>query len=67
MRNALHHITSMKQAKETDQMKFSVQLEHPQSPPSDSDGVNQAEDQRIVVPAKFLATADGFEKTEHSW
>ncbi|KAK6150416.1 hypothetical protein DH2020_015348 [Rehmannia glutinosa] len=54
------------QPQEMDTMKLSVQLERPNSPASDSDDICQ-EDRRIVVPAKFITTADGFEKKEHSW
>lgn len=48
-------------------MKFSIEHEHQQH---DSAGITSAEDQRIVVPSKFIAaaaTADGFEKREQSW
>ncbi|KAK6150419.1 hypothetical protein DH2020_015351 [Rehmannia glutinosa] len=55
------------QPQEMDTMKLSVQLERPNSPASDSDDICQEEDRRIVVPAKFITTADGFEKKEHSW
>lgn len=49
---------------QTEKMKFSGQLARQQS---DSDGTDQVEDQRMVVPETFIATADGFEKKEHSW
>lgn len=51
----------MNQTAETEKIKFSGQLARQQS---DSD---DTEDQRIVVPETFIATADGFEKKEHSW
>ncbi|KAL8476174.1 hypothetical protein ACS0TY_028729 [Phlomoides rotata] len=50
-------------------MEFSGQLSRQQSPVSDSGGIDEEEeeDQRIVVLDTFIATADGFEKKEHSW
>lgn len=56
----------MQQVEEMDKMKFSIEHEQQQH---DSDGITSAEDQRIVVPSKFIAaaTADGFEKREQSW
>lgn len=58
----------MQQVEEMDKMKFSIEHEHEQQQ-EDSDGITSAEDQRIVVPSKFIAaaTADGFEKREQSW
>ncbi|KAH6760159.1 Phototropic-responsive NPH3 family protein [Perilla frutescens var. hirtella] len=53
----------MQEAKVMDKMKFPVEHE------PDSDGISSADDQRIIVPSKFIgaAAADGFEKKEHSW
>lgn len=57
----------MNQAEEMEKMRFSGQLARQQSPMSDSNGTNKEEDQQIVVPETFIATADGFEKKEDSW
>lgn len=48
-------------------MKKSLPVVQPQSSGSDSDGTNQVFDQRIIVPTKVLAIADGFEKKEQAW
>ncbi|KAL2521547.1 BTB/POZ domain-containing protein DOT3 [Forsythia ovata] len=45
-------------------MKLSIQ---PQSPASDSDCNHHIQNRNIVVPEKLIATADGYEKKEHSW
>ncbi|XP_075482867.1 BTB/POZ domain-containing protein DOT3 [Primulina tabacum] len=57
----------MDQASETNSMKFSLQLDQPMSPASDSDGRYMIENQSIVVPARIAAAVDGFEKKEQSW
>ncbi|PIN26768.1 hypothetical protein CDL12_00487 [Handroanthus impetiginosus] len=60
MRNAYLDIISMQQFQETAAMKLSVE-------PTDSDSICKEEDKGTAVAAKFIQTADGFEKTEHSW
>lgn len=47
-------------------MKFSIEQ---RSPENESDGIAPAEEQRIIVPSKFItaAAAEGFEKKEHTW
>lgn len=45
----------------------SVQMDQQESSSSDSDGIDQVQNQSIVVPANLIATTDGFEKKEHSW
>ncbi|KAK9990238.1 hypothetical protein SO802_025223 [Lithocarpus litseifolius] len=47
-------------------MQNSLQVTEPQSPGSDSDGIDQVHDQRIVIPTKFVSIADSLEKKEHS-
>ncbi|XP_030974459.1 BTB/POZ domain-containing protein DOT3 isoform X3 [Quercus lobata] len=47
-------------------MQKSPQVTEPQSPGSDSDGIDQVHDQRIVIPTKFVSIADSLEKREHS-
>ena len=47
-------------------MQKSLQVTEPQSPESDSDGIDQVHDQRIVIPTKFISMADYLEKREHS-
>ncbi|KAK4608237.1 hypothetical protein RGQ29_001867 [Quercus rubra] len=47
-------------------MQKSLQVTEPQSPGSDSDGIDQVHDQRIVIPTKFISIADYLEKREHS-
>ncbi|KAL4645351.1 hypothetical protein ACB092_02G229200 [Castanea dentata] len=44
-------------------MKKSLQVTEPGS---DSDGIDQVHDQRIVIPSKFVSIADSLEKREHS-
>ncbi|KAK3020969.1 hypothetical protein RJ639_046956 [Escallonia herrerae] len=48
-------------------MKKSLRMLQPQSLGNDSDGNDQFHNQSIVVPARFIATAESFEKKDHSW
>ncbi|KAG8383524.1 hypothetical protein BUALT_Bualt04G0022500 [Buddleja alternifolia] len=52
---------------EKNTMMLSVQLEQPHSPDIDSDETYRVENQSMVVPDKYVAMMDGFEKKEHSW
>ncbi|KAK3008922.1 hypothetical protein RJ639_014704 [Escallonia herrerae] len=48
-------------------MKKSFRMLQPQSLGNNSDGNDQFHNQSMVVPAKFIATVDSFEKKDNSW
>lgn len=63
MRNAFYTTSLQRAAATMEATKLSAHLERPQSPASDSDGICQAAGRRVAIDA----TADWFERKEHSW